>query len=148
VIYLIWTWRHTGTLSAFSKTERGGWHSYLSIAYPFTTIAHVVAHPSDASGNQWLVSVCIIAVVIGVWIAVRDRQPTPILIYGILVAILAVLTAPVGPRPRIILDAFPLIMAVGLRYHRGWQFKLATVASVGLLVGFTAFELASWAVFP
>jgi hypothetical protein len=149
VIYLVWTWQHTGVASAFSQTERGGWHSFLSIAYPFRIVGNYVAHPLSNPANQRLVFFCIIAVVVALVIAVRDRSlPAVVLVYGASVAVLAMLTAPVGPRPRIILDAFPLIIAVGLRYRDGWKFTLATVASLGLLVGLTAYEVASWWVFP
>jgi hypothetical protein len=148
IVYLLWTWQHTGIASAFSKTERGGWNSYLSIAYPFRIIAGLIAHPITSFANQRLVFIGIIFVVIALVIALRDRQPSVILAYGVSVAVLAMLTAPVGPRPRIILDAFPLILAVGLRYREGWPYRLLTVASLVCLVGFTAYQIGSWSVFP
>lgn len=148
VAYLLWTWQHTGTLSAFSRTERGGWHSYLSAAYPFRIVGGLIRHPVTSFANQRLVFFCIIAVLVGAWLAIRERQPTPVLIYGIGVGLLAVLTAPVGPRPRIILDAFPLILAFAVRYRDGWRYQVAVAASVALLIGMTAYELASWSVFP
>ncbi len=148
IVYLLWTWRHIGTLSAFSRTERGGWNSYLSIAYPFRIIGGLIAHPLTSFANQRLVFFCIIVVVIAAVIAVRDRQPAVILAYGLSVGILAILTAPVGPRPRIILDAFPLILAIGLRYREGWKYWLLIGASLVALVAFTAYQVGSWAVFP
>jgi hypothetical protein len=148
IVYLLWTWQHTGVASAFSKTERGGWNSYLSLAYPFRIIGGLIAHPITSFANQRLVFVGIVFVVIALVIAVRDRQPSVILAYGISVAVLALLTAPVGPRPRIILDAFPLILAVGLRYREGWKYRLLGVASLACLVVFTAYEVGSWWVFP
>ena len=31
--YQVWIWQHTGTLTAWRLTERGGWDSYPSLAY-------------------------------------------------------------------------------------------------------------------
>jgi hypothetical protein len=146
--YLAWVWQHTGIVSAFSRTERGGWHSFLSLAYPFRIIGGFVSHPLTSYANHTLVFFCIIAVVVAAAIALRDRQPTPVLIYGIAVGALAILTAPVGPRPRIILDAFPLILAVAVRYQDGRKYRVALVASAILLVAFSAYEVGSFAVFP
>ena len=148
IAYLVWVWRHTGVASAFSQTERGGWHSYLSIAYPFRIIGGFLSHPFTSYANHALVFFCILAVVAAVMIGLRDRQPSLVLLYGATVGALAILTAPVGPRPRIILDAFPLILAVAVRYHEGWKYKLAVATSAVLLVVFTAYEVASFAVFP
>jgi len=148
VVYLLWTWSHTGTLAAFSRTERGGWHSYVSLAYPFRILWHLVAHPLTSYANQRLVFAGIIFTIVALIIAVRDRQPSVVLIYGAAVGMLAMVTAPVGPRPRILLDAFPLILAVALRCRDGWKFKAAASISVVLLVAMTAYEVGSWAVFP
>jgi hypothetical protein len=146
--YLVWVWQHTGVLSAFTQTERGGWHSYLSLAYPFRIIGGFIAHPLGSTANHTLVAVCIIAVVLAALIGWHDRQPSLVLMYGIAVGVLAILTAPVGPRPRIILDAFPLILAVAVRYREGWKYRLAVVGSAALLVAFTAWEVGSYDVFP
>lgn len=148
VAYLLWTWQHTGVLSAFSQTERGGWKSYLSIAYPFRNLGSFLSHPFTSHANTTLVFFCIIGVVAAVVIGWRDRQPNLVLVYGATVGALAMLTAPVGPRPRIILDAFPLILAVGVRYQEGWKFRVAMVGSAVLLVALTAYEVGSFAVFP
>jgi hypothetical protein len=91
---------------------------------------------------------CMLGVVLAAIIAVRDHQPSPVLLYGITVGALAMLTRPVGPRPRIILDAFPLILAVGVRYQEGWKHRVAMFGSAFLLVAFTAYEVASFSVFP
>jgi hypothetical protein len=148
IAYLLWTWQHTGTLAAFSRTERGGWRSFLSIAYPFKIVWQNVAHPITTFANQRLVFFCIIGVLLAVIIAIRDRQPSLLLIYGIGVGVLALLTQPVGPRPRIILDAFPLVIAVAMRYGEGWKYKVALACSLVALVAMTAYEVASFSVFP
>ena len=148
LVYLVWIWRHTGVASAFSQTERGGWRSFLSIAYPFRIIGGYLTHPLSSYANNTLVFFCIIGVVVAVVIGLRDRQPSLLMLYGATVGALAILTAPVGPRPRIILDAFPLILAVAVRYQDGWKYRLAVGTSAILLLAFTAYQVGSWSVFP
>jgi hypothetical protein len=58
------------------------------------------------------------------------------------------LTAPVGPRPRLLLDAFPLIVAAALPLRTRWAFVAATLVSTGLLVALTAYSDTLWRVFP
>jgi hypothetical protein len=148
VAYLAWTWQHTGVASAFSMTERGGWNSYLSGVYPLHILGWFLTHPISSDATITLMFFCMIGVVLAAIIAVRDHQPSPVLVYGITVGALAMLTRPVGPRPRIILDAFPLILAVGVRYQDGWKHRVAIFGSAILLVAFTAYEVVSFSVFP
>lgn len=148
VAYLVWLWAKTGNAAAFTQTERGGWHSFLSLRYPFHVIDQLVAHPITATANLRLVFFCLVAEVVALVIAVRKRLPGVVLLYGLGVAVLATLTAPVGPRPRLLLDAFPLIVVVALSLRKRWAFGAATVVSVGLLVALTAYSVASWQVFP
>jgi len=148
VIYLVWTWVHTGNLAAFTETERGGWHSYLSITYPFRILWANLAHPITATANPRLVGFCIVGVVVAAVIAISDRQPALLAAYGLGAAALALVTQPVGPRPRLILDAFPLILAVAARCREGWRYRVAVAASVASLVAMTAYTVAAWTVFP
>ncbi len=38
VAYMAYLWRHTGEPLAWRLTERGGWHSYPSLTYPFRIV--------------------------------------------------------------------------------------------------------------
>jgi hypothetical protein len=147
-LYLLWTWIHTGNVAAFTQTERGGWHSYLSITYPFKVLWANLAHPVATTANPRLVGFCIVGVVVATVIAIRDRQPALLALYGIAAAVLATVTQPVGPRPRLILDAFPLILAVALRYRKGWRYGVAVTTSIVLLVAMTAYTVGVWVAFP
>ncbi len=148
IAYLLWSWQHTGTLAAFTQTERGGWHSYLSIAYPFKIIWANLAHPITTTANPRLVFFCLLGAAAAAVIALRDRQPSLLVIYGIAVAAIAMITQPVGLRPRLVLDAFPLILAVALRYREGWKYNVLVTGSLAFLVAMTAYTVGSWTVFP
>jgi hypothetical protein len=145
--YMIWLWRHTGVVSAWQLTERQGWHSYPSLLYPIHTVVTFVTDPiaPTETGQVLLLGMAVAAV--GAALAIRQRQPPPVLIYGLAAAAMALVAAPVGLRPRFLMLAFPLVLAFGT-YFRGRRFAwLIAVSSVALAV-MTTVELASAAVFP
>jgi hypothetical protein len=145
--YQLWLWHHTGTLLAWRLTEKGGWNSYPSLRYPISVIVTFVRDPVANTITGIILSVGMIAVVIGVVAALKTRMPSPLLIYGVVAALMASVSAQVGLRPRFIFLAFPLIVAVGT-WLGGRSYKIVLVASSLLLIGITVLEVASWAVFP
>jgi hypothetical protein len=80
-------------------------------------------------------------------VAIRDRMPVPILLYGLIAAGISMVTAPVGLRPRFILLAFPLVLAIGTRL-RGRSYGAVLLLSTGLLITLTIYTVASYKVFP
>ena len=115
VAYLLWTWQHTGVASAFTKTERGGWNSFLSVVYPFHVIGSFLSHLSASDATTTIVFFGMVVVVGGVFIALRDRQPPPVLLYGATVGALAMLTAPVG-----LLTAIFMFLSLRSKGSRSW----------------------------
>jgi hypothetical protein len=147
VAYMVWLWRHTGVLNAWRLTEQGGWHSSPSLAYPVRIVATFARNPiSPTLTGQILVAGSVVAVV-GAVLAIRQRQPAPVLIYGLAAGVLAAISAPVGLRPRFLMLAFPLVVAYGTRL-RGRVYTGALVVSVALLVATSVLEFALWPVFP
>ncbi len=145
--YQLWLWHHTGSLLAWRLTEKGGWNSYPSLRYPVSVIVTFVRDPVANTVTGIILSMGIAAVVIGVVAAVKTRMPAPLLIYGVLAAFMAAISAQVGLRPRFIFLAFPLIVAVGI-WLKGRSYWAVLGASSLLLIGMTVLEVASWAVFP
>ncbi len=145
--YLGWLSVHSGGISVWTQTERYGWHSYASLWYPVHLVISYVADPvAPTKTNDILVAGIVLATICAV-VAIRDRMPVPILLYGLIAAGIAVVTAPVGLRPRFILLAFPLVLAIGTRL-RGRAYRAAVIASAGLLVLLTIYTVSSFAVFP
>ncbi len=122
--YQVWLWVHTGNVSAWRLTERGGWKSYPSLVYAAHTVGVFLKDPIATNKTDDLLFVCTVLTVIAAVIAIRARLPIPMLLYGLVAAGIAFVSAPVGLRPRFIFLAFPLIVAVG---H--------TVAGPGLYLG-------------
>ncbi len=145
--YMFFLWRHTGVLNAWRLTERGGWKSSPSVSYPLRIIWTFVRNPVSPTLTGQILFFGTVVAVVGAVLAIRQRQPAPVLIYGLAAGLLGAISAPVGLRPRFIMLAFPLVVAYGIRL-RGRSYAAALVVSGTLLVATTALEFASWAVFP
>jgi len=147
VAYMAFLWRHTGEAMAWRLTERGGWHSYPSVTYPFRIIGTFVTDPLAPTMTGQILFFGTVAAVVGVVLMVREHQPAPVFLYGLCAVGAAALSQPVGLRPRFLMLAFPLVMAAGTRYS-GWTHRILVAVSVVLLALCTALEVGSHAVFP
>jgi hypothetical protein len=106
-----------------------------------------VSDPVAPTRTGQLLFIGTVAAVIGAVFAIRERQPAPVLLYGLAAAAMAAISAPVGLRPRFLMLAFPLVVAVGTRL-RGWAYGWTVAVSACLLVVMSLSSLASTAVFP
>ncbi|HXQ91038.1 MAG TPA: hypothetical protein VN768_05715 [Acidimicrobiales bacterium] len=147
VAYQLWLWAHTGNPSAWRLTERGGWKSYVSPAYPFEVVWKFVTHPISSTATTNLLVVCMAFSVVCAVIAIRQRQPGPVLVYGLGAAVVALVAAPVGLRPRFILDAFPLVIALAVQL-KGRSLRTVLWISALLLVVITVYSVDTFRVFP
>jgi hypothetical protein len=147
VFYQVWIWQHTGNLNAWRLTERGGWKSYPSLVYAFHTVGVFVRDPVATNKTDDLLFICTVLVVVAAVVALRSSMPTPMVLYGLSAAALGMISAPIGLRPRFIFLAFPLIIAVGT-WLRGRAYVTVASVSAAFLIAFTAFEVASWRIFP
>lgn len=147
VAFMSYLWIHTGTSMAWRLTERGGWKSFPSAAYPFRIVWTFVSNPLSPTMTGQILLAGTVATVIGLVLMVRERQPVPVLLYGLCAAGAAAVSQPVGLRPRFLMLAFPMVIAVGTRY-RGWTHRILICVSVALLILFTMLEVGSRAVFP
>ena len=145
--YMFWLWRHTGVLDAWRLTERGGWKSSPSLAYPFRIIWDFVRNPISPTVTGQILFFGTVVAVVGAVLAIRQRQPAPVLIYGLTAGLLGAISAPVGLRPRFVMLAFPLVVAYGTRF-RGRAYVATLLVSGVLLVAMTALEFVSLEVFP
>jgi hypothetical protein len=145
--YMAWLWSHTGNLWAWRLAERDGWKSYPSLRYPVHIVRVFVFDPVAPTRTGQLLMIGTVVAVVASVLAVRQRQPPPVLIYGLTAAAMAAIAAPVGLRPRFLLLAFPLIVAIATRL-RGRAYLGVVILSACLLVVTSLSTLASTAVFP
>lgn len=147
IAYMVYLWIHTGQWNAWRLTERGGWQSYPSLVYPVHILTTFLFDPIRPTMTGQLLFAGTVVTIAAAVIAVREHQPTPVLVYGIAAAAMAAMSAPVGLRPRFIMLAFPLIIAVATRL-RGRAYWWVFVLSACGLALMTYLELFSQAVFP
>lgn len=145
--YMVWLWRHTGVLNAWRLTERDGWQSYPSLRYPFHILDVFFSNPWAAYKTIDLLIMGMLFTGVALYWAFRQRQPGPVLAYMLSAVVLITLSRPVGLRPRFLLVAFPLIIAVALRFE-GRTGTVIRWVCVALWLTLSAFELYSWAIFP
>jgi hypothetical protein len=145
--YLGWLAWHSGGISAWTQTERYGWHSYASVWYPIHLVVSFVADPVAPNQTNDILVAGIVLVVICALVAIRDQMPAPVLLYGLIAGAIAAVTAPVGLRPRFILLAFPLVLALGTRL-RGRAYGVVVLVSTALLITLTIYTVSSYKVFP
>jgi hypothetical protein len=145
--YQAWLWRHTGVLNAWRLTERGGWNSYPSLRWAVHNVVTFVRDPVANTMTTDLLFVGAAVAVIAAVVAIRERMPMPLLLYGVCAAAFGMISAPIGLRPRFLFLAFPLIIAVGVRL-RGRRYAVLVGVSVACLIFATAFTVSSSKVFP
>ena len=147
VAWMFYLWRHTGTLMAWRETERHGWNSFPSLAYPFRILTKFLFNPlSPTMTGQILFWGTVVAIGLSV-LMFRERQPLAVLAYGLSAVVLFAISSPVGLRPRFLMLAFPLTIAAATRWE-GKKFAVALALSVAGLALMTIETLTSWAVFP
>ena len=147
VAYMAYLRIHTGQLMAWRLTERGGWKGYPSLAYPVRILTTFLGDPIRPTLTGQILFFGTVAAVAGVVLMVKERQPAAVLSYGVTSLVLAAISAPVGLRPRFLMLAFPIVIALATRY-RGRTHRWLVGISAVLLLGVSVLELASRAVFP
>lgn len=147
VAYMAYLVVHTGSVNSWRLTERGGWKSYPSLKYPFEILWAFLRNPLSPTITGQVLFFGTLAAAVGIVLMVLERQPAPVLLYGICAVASAAVSQPVGLRPRFLMLAFPMIIALGTRYEGRTHRWLVAVSCV-LLLGFSVLEIAQARVFP
>jgi hypothetical protein len=135
--YYLYLWIHSGQFTAWLRSERVMWHDHPTITGLASLLAHAFTHlPSLRPGgfNGVLVVAGTLAVGAGLWFLWRSGLPRTMQVYGTFALVMPLTSAAVGPRPRMLLAAFPLAL-VGAERLSARGYRRAVVASaVGLVV--------------
>lgn len=148
--FLAWMgylWAHTGTLGAWSRTERAGWKSYPSLLYPLRVVGKFVTNPISPTMTGQLLILGTAVTVAGLVVVWRERPPAPIAVYALTAAVVFAISAPVGLRPRFVMLVFPIVMSVATRYKGRTFAWIASLSGLGLAL-MSVETLHSWAIFP
>jgi len=136
----------TGSGSAWFDVEERGWGERFDFGInTWHKFARVVRDPTGDL-NEILTTLGLIFLIVGGYLLVRSRLPSVLTAYTAAVALLAVGAQILGPRPRFMLTAFPLVIAVALR-ARGLVFSVVLASSAMLLAALTVVSLTTnWAI--
>lgn len=150
--YFGYQWARTGDALAWFHAERNNWQDHLDPGVTaFKRVWQTFTGPAPslhAGGlNIQVVAFGIVLAVVGIVFLLRWRPPLPVALFGLGVIAMACTSVNVGPRPRLLLPAFPVAIAVA-RGVRGKTFVVLAVVSAIAMAALTAVTVASLAATP
>jgi hypothetical protein len=134
VAFLAFLWVRTGEASAWFDVQRGGWGESLGLEVWRRTVA--VADDPIADINKLLATLGLVFCVAAFVVLLRSGLPSVLVVYTVVIVGLAVASQTLGLRPRFVLTAFPLFIALGLRL-RGTAYAVVLGSSAALLGALT-----------
>ena len=139
VAYFLYLWSATGDVLRWYHVERDQWGGTGFYHDTVFVLRESVTHPHDLEAV--VPALGLVFAVAGLYLMVRWRPPVIIWIYTVGILLSAFDSNMVGARPRVLLTAFPLIVAVARRVRPA---AFGTVAAVsGFLLATMTFLLFS-----
>lgn len=130
-------WARTGRMDAWDLIQRNGWDERVDLgANNLDRLAGLVRWDDPDPGTVLLGAGLIVAVV-GGWALWRWRPPGALVVYAAGVLGLALVARTLGPRPRFVFTALPLVWALGV-WLRGEWFRVMVIASTAGLATLAA----------
>lgn len=125
-------WARTGEPLAWTRVQTQGWGEHIDFgAETLAGLWRAVTAPNLVDVVDLLAAVVL---VVGAVLLVRQRAPALVLLYCAGVVAAPLLSFTLGPRPRFVYVAFPLVVALATAL-RGRAFRVAlAVCTVGLAV--------------
>lgn len=134
---VVYQWILTGHLFEWIRVEHTNWGDHFGLTFEalhrfivFVTSGPIGTHEGQLNDLVWAGGWAI--GLVGAYLLVRSRLPLVLKVYGVGAFVFACLSYTVGPRPRQLLSAFPIVIAYAVA-TRGRTFRALIVASaVGL----------------
>jgi hypothetical protein len=144
--FMLFLWARTGDPLVWFRVQREGWHERFDGGLrTFEEVLIVARDPVGASNTMTLQVLGLLFTLVALCLLWRWRPPAIMMIYTVTVLGLCLGSWNLGARPRFVLTAFPLIVAVA-RAVRGWwfvaTFSVSALAMFGLAVLYTAPSMA------
>jgi len=150
--FFTYLWIRTGHLNAWFESERIMWHDHFSVGAPILRrVEGLITQPPTSLGPgrlNDLIAVIGLVLLIGalVWV-LRSSMPLAVKAYTVAALVIPALSYAVGPRPRMLLAAFPVAALVAGRLPtRAYRIVLGT--SAVLLVALTYVTTTTLAAVP
>lgn len=150
--YFTFQWARTGDFMAWFHAERQNWQDHMDPGVTaFKRVWQTFTGPAPslhAGGlNIQVVALGAVLAVVGIYFLLRWRPALPVTLFGLGVIAMACTSVNVGPRPRLLLPAFPVAIAVA-RGVRGKTFVAIAVVSALAMAVLTGITVASLAATP
>jgi hypothetical protein len=150
--FFLYLWIRTGEATAWFESERVMWHDHFSFGAPIARrIGGVITSPPTSLDpgrlNDTIATVGIIVAAIAVVLVLRTKWPLAVRVYTAAALVIPALSNAVGPRPRMLLAAFPLA-ALGASRLSDRAYNVILGVSVVLLVALTYVTTTSLAAVP
>lgn len=142
--FMGYLWARTGEATVWFRVQHEAWNEGASYGWTaLRSIGRFTTHPFDSAVNV-ITTVCVLALLamlVALW---KARLPAPTVAYTLVVVGLMLLPATVTARPRFLITAFPLLIAVAAVWpekDRDWWAMLLAVCGAGLVGVVTTYGL-------
>jgi hypothetical protein len=130
-------WARTGRLDAWNLIQRNGWDERVDLGARNVERLAALARWNDPDPGTVLLGFGLAVALVGAWALWRWRPPGALVVYAAAVLGLALIARTLGPRPRFVFTALPLVWALAV-WLRGERFRLAVVLSTAGLATLSA----------
>ncbi len=135
-------WSRTGEASAWLRTQQDGWEQKVDFGRSTVSDVWRVAQHPIADLNKLIAVASLAFLVVSGVLLLCSKLPAVLTVYTAVVVFMAFASEVGGSRPRFLLTAFPLIVAVAVRI-RGLLFTVVLASSALLLAALTILSVAS-----
>ena len=123
-------WWHTGRADAWDLIQRQGWEERVDLGVRNGERLSTLVRWDDPDPGTVLIGLGAVVVLVGAWALWRWRPPLTLPLYAAGVVGLALVAHTLGPRPRFVFTALPLVWALAV-WLRGERFRLLILGSTG-----------------
>ena len=138
--YFAYTWRHTGRFDAWYVAQHEGWNQSLDLTSAAGDVVHTVrtlVGDTPPDWNRVVPAVGLVLVAAGLVLLWRMAPPVELVVFTLAICASAATSSDVGLRPRFVLTAFPLAIALGLWARRPLPFALVLGLSAAAMAAVT-----------
>lgn len=135
IAFQLFLWAHTGRSDAWFVTQKEGWGEQMSLSGNWRRISETVKHPlGDVNITLAVAGMVLIAVFL--LLLIRSKTPAPAIVFAVGIVLFAAVSETIGPRPRFVLAAFPLVV-LPARWVKGPAFTALVAGSATVLGALT-----------
>jgi hypothetical protein len=144
--YFGFVWWRTGSITAWTRTQEGGWGERIQPFAIWHYIQDQVHHPLT-NLNTLVPLIGTAFVIVTLVLLIRAGVPSVLIVYTVAVVVISLMSKTLGLRPRFVMTAFPLIMVLGYRL-RNLGYSLVLSSSAVLLSAVTIISVTSLLLTP